>query len=197
MAAEIVSSLLGHSAPEVTPAPTPGTSNASRYATHCNTTYSASADSPANVMPSNPGPPPTAKMAIITCMDARIDPFRMFDLKLGESHIIRVGGGRAPDALRSLLASEHVLGTNEIMVIHHTDCGFTKAPSEDLVRKEVGVSCGLSVEHINFMPIGSLKQSIKDDILFLRVNPYLRKEVVISGWLYDTLKGTIEEVKVD
>jgi carbonic anhydrase len=128
-------------------------------------------------------------------MDARLDVFKMFNLTLGEAHVIRNGGGRAADALRSLLASEHVLGTNEIMIIHHTDCGFSKAPTEDAVRKEVGVSCGLSVEHINFMPFGSyLEQSVKDDVLFLRNCPYLRKEVVITGWVYDTLKGTISEV---
>ena len=65
-------------------------------------------------MKSNPGPPPTKQTAIITCMDARIDVFKMFNLKLGEAHVIRVGGGRAPDALRSLIASEHVLGTDEV-----------------------------------------------------------------------------------
>jgi len=131
-------------------------------------------------------------------MDARIDPFRMFNLTLGSTHIIRVGGGRAPDALRSLIASQHILNTTEVMIIHHTDCGFSKAPSEDVVRELVRKSCGLSVGHVNFMPIGwigGVEGSVRDDVEFLRMNPYVRKGATISGWVYDTSKGTIEEVK--
>ena len=148
-------------------------------------------------MPTNPGPPPTAHVAIITCMDARLDVFRMFGLTLGEAHVIRVGGGRAPDALRSLVASEHVLATNEIMVVHHTDCGFTKAPSEDMVRKEVRTSLGgLSVDHIAFMPItGKLEDSVKDDMEYLRQCPYVKDGASITGWVYNTVEGTIKEVK--
>jgi carbonic anhydrase len=129
-------------------------------------------------------------------MDARIDPFRMFDLALGEAHVIRVGGGRAPDALRSLIASEHVLGTNEIMVVHHTDCGFSKAPSEDAARTEVRASLGgRSVDWMSFMLLKKdLKDSVKDDVQFLRESPYIKKEAAISGWVYDTTKGTIDEV---
>lgn len=109
-------------------------------------------------MNSNPRPAPTAKIAIITCMDARLDPFQMFGLSLGEAHIIRVGGGRAPDALRSLIASEHVLGSEEVMVVHHTDCGFSKANSEDMVREEVRESCGSSVDWVSFMPIAKRRR---------------------------------------
>lgn len=171
-------------------------STAHHYASHCNDVYSTSSDSPIHSMKLNPGPPPTARIAIITCMDARLDLFKMFNLQLGESHVIRVGGGRAPDALRSLIASEHVLATKEIMVIHHTDCGFTKAPSEDVVRAEVRTSCGLSVDHVNFMPITKgLRASVTDDVEYLRMNPYVKKGALISGWVYDTAKGTIEEVK--
>jgi len=172
-------------------------SNAQRYALHCNQTYANCLESPKKSMPTNPGPPPTAHVAIITCMDARLDVFRMFGLTLGEAHVIRVGGGRAPDALRSLVASEHVLATNEIMVVHHTDCGFTKAPSEDMVRKEVRTSLGgLSVDHIAFMPItGKLEDSVKDDMEYLRKCPYVKDGASITGWVYDTVEGTIKEVK--
>ena len=172
-------------------------SKAAAYAVHCNNTYSTSPSSPANTLHPDPGPPPTAKIAIITCMDARLDPFQMFGLSLGEAHVIRVGGGRAPDAIRSLIASEHVLGTDEVMVVHHTDCGFSKAFSEDMVRKEVGMSVGLSVDWVSFMPIGGpsgVKGSVKDDVEYLRMSPYVRKGARISGWVYETAKGTIEEV---
>jgi len=145
----------------------------------------------------NPGPPPTSQIAIITCMDARIDPFQMFNLSLGQSHVIRVGGGRAPDALRSLIASQHVLRTEEVMLIHHTDCGFSKATSEDMVREEVKMSLGgLSVDHVCFMPItGGEEKSVKEDLEFLRRCPYLREDMRVSGWVYDTSRGTIKEVK--
>lgn len=130
-------------------------------------------------------------------MDARLDVFRMFGLELGEAHVIRPGGGRAPDALRSLIASEHVLATKEIMVVHHTDCGFTKAPSEDMVRKEVKASLGgTSVDHIAFMPItNGFENSVKDDVDYLRKSPYIKKDAEITGWVYDTLKGTIKKVE--
>ena len=172
------------------------TSNAARYALHCNQTYAHSLASPEQSMPVNPGPPPTKHVAIVTCMDARLDVFRMFGLEIGEAHVIRVGGGRTPDALRSLVASEHVLGTKEVMVVHHTDCGFTKAPSEDMVRKEVRASLGgLAVGHFAFMPITEgLEQSVKDDVEFLRQNPYIRKDAEITGWIYETTKGTIQQV---
>jgi len=170
---------------------------AQEYAQRCNSTYAPSPAGPAQAssMQPNPGPPPTAKIAIITCMDARISPFEMFGLSLGEAHIIRVGGGRAPDALRSLIASQHVLGTQEVMVIHHTDCGFSKAPSEEAVRTEVDLSAGAPVGWLSFMPITQGPEaSVKEDVEYLRKSPYIRGEQV-SGWVYDTVKGTLDEVQ--
>jgi carbonic anhydrase len=132
-------------------------------------------------------------------MDARLDPFAMFGLSLGEAHVIRVGGGRAPDALRSLIASQHVLGTKEIMVVHHTDCGFSQAPHprEESARKEIKQSLGgKSVDWLAVMPLKEdIKESVRDDVEYLRDSPYMRKESKVSGWVYDTLKGTIEEVE--
>lgn len=120
----------------------------------------------------------------------------MFNLELGEAHVIRVGGGRAPDALRSLIASEHVLGTKEIMVIHHTDCGFSKAPTEEAARTEVKASMGgTPVDWLSFMLVKKdPTPNVKDDVRYLRDSPYIKKEAVISGWVYDTEKGTIKEV---
>lgn len=168
---------------------------AQQYATHCNEKYSKTLQA-TNHPENNPGPPPTAKVAIITCMDARLDVFSMFGLSWGEAHVIRVGGGRTPDALRSLIASEQVLGTNEVMVVHHSDCGFMKADSEDKVKEEVREGLGLSVEHISFMPITKgLEQSVRDDVEYLRQSPYVKREAALSGWIYDTLRGTIKKVE--
>lgn len=170
---------------------------AQKYARHCNETYASSADSPLSALKIDPGPPPTSRIAIITCMDARLDVFKMFGLQLGEAHVIRVGGGRAADALRSLVASEHILQTKEIMVVHHTDCGFSKASTEDEARKIVRTSLGgRSVDHINLMPFGDqLEQSVKDDVQYLKDSPYVYDKATISGWVYDTAQGTISEIK--
>jgi carbonic anhydrase len=158
-------------------------SQAEKYAQHCNEVYSPwFAD---NVMShtSNPGPPPTAQVAIITCMDARLDVFKMFGLAWGEAHVIRVGGGRVPDALRSLVASEHALNTSEVMVVHHTDCGFSKAKSEDIAKTEIRESLGgLSVDHIPIMPIVmGPKKSVDDDLAFLRACPMSAKTLGSAG----------------
>lgn len=170
-------------------------SKAQQYAQQCNNHYASSTHSPINSLKPDPGPPPTAKIAIITCMDARIDPFAMFSLSLGEAHVIRPGGGRAPDAYRSLLASQHVLGTDEIMVIHHTDCGFSEAPAQDVAYKIVCDSAGGWIGDVNFMNItDGPEKSVREDVGWLRKNPYIKSEKV-SGWVYDTAKGTIKEVQ--
>src|SRR5579871_5281640 len=87
--------------------------------------------------------PPRRRLAIVTCMDARILPSRMLGLEIGDAHIIRNAGGRAADALRSLVISQRLLGTTEIAVIHHTDCGMLTFSNEDLrsrVANELGPS---------------------------------------------------------
>src|SRR6266571_7645937 len=80
--------------------------------------------------------PPGKQVAVLTCMDARLDPARFLGLEEGDAHVIRNAGGRASeDAIRSLVISERLLGTNEIVVIHHTDCGMMTFRNEDLVTK--------------------------------------------------------------
>ncbi|KAL0483733.1 carbonic anhydrase CynT [Acrasis kona] len=169
---------------------------AHKYADHCNTVY-AKRFKEENKSKGMPGPEPTKKVAIITCMDARLDVFSMFGLELAESHVIRVGGGRAPDAIRSLVASEQVLETEEIMVVHHTDCGFSHAKTHDELYNLVKTGLGgkINVECIPFQPIlNGFEQSVREDLEFLRTSPYVKKNAVISGWVYDTFNGTIKEV---
>lgn len=172
-------------------------SKAQSYAKHCNESY-ASKMQDSGALSGKQGPQPTEKVAIITCMDARLDVFQMFGLQLAESHVIRVGGGRAPDALRSLVASEQVLETNEVMIVHHTDCGFTHAPSRDELYKIVnkGLGGNITCDHIPFMPIlDGLETSVRQDLEYLRQSPYVKKGAAISGWVYDTFKGTIKQVQ--
>src|SRR3954466_7815102 len=114
--------------------------------------------------------PPARKIAVLTCMDARIDPARALGLEEGDAHVIRNAGGRAADALRSLVISEQLLGTTEIVVIHHTDCGMLTFSNDDL-RTKVKQELNANVDNIDFLPFKDLEQSVRDDVTFLRNSP--------------------------
>src|SRR5438128_11451474 len=101
--------------------------------------------------------PPGRRFAVLACMDARIDPARALGLEEGDAHVIRNAGGRAHDALRSLVISEQLLGTTEIVVIHHTDCGMLTFSNEDLHNK-VKQELQADVSHIDFLPFKDLEQ---------------------------------------
>jgi carbonic anhydrase len=137
--------------------------------------------------------PPARRLAIVTCMDARIDPGRAFGLREGDAHVIRNAGGLARDALRSLVISQRLLGTNEIAVIHHTDCGmltFTNAHLHVKVRQDLGADA----TGIDFLPFSDLETSVQADLAFLRTSPLIAKETVIRGFLYDVRTGRLSEV---
>src|SRR5438552_11846689 len=107
--------------------------------------------------------PPATHVAVLVCMDARIDPARALGLEEGDAHVIRNAGGRAHDALRSLVISEQLLGTTEIVVIHHTDCGMLTFSNGDL-RKKVKQELHADADHINFLPLSNLEQSEREDV---------------------------------
>ena len=116
--------------------------------------------------------PPARHVAVLVCMDARIDPARALGLQEGDAHVIRNAGGRAADALRSLVISEQLLGTTEIVVIHHTDCGMLTFSNGDL-RKKVKQELHTDADHIDFLPFKDLEQSVRDDVTFLKESPLL------------------------
>src|SRR6266480_1172579 len=112
--------------------------------------------------------PPARHVAVLTCMDARIDPARLLGLEEGDAHVIRNAGGRASeDAIRSLIISEQLLGTDTILVIHHTDCGMLTFSNEDL-RGKLQKDFGTSAENIDFLPFKDLERSVRDDIATIR-----------------------------
>ena len=135
--------------------------------------------------------PPARRVAVLTCMDARLDPAAFLGLNLGDAHVIRNAGGRASDdAIRSLVISQQLLGTNAILVIHHTDCGMLTFSNEDLrarVRRELGVSA----DDIDFLPFADLVQSVQDDVETLRRSPLLLPGSEIRGYVYDVATGRI------
>src|SRR6266704_5041962 len=101
--------------------------------------------------------PPARQVAVLVCMDARIDPARLLGLEEGDAHVIRNAGGRAADALRSLIISEQLLGTNTIVILHHTDCGMLTFTNEDL-REKIRQELHTDADHIAFLPFSDLEQ---------------------------------------
>jgi carbonic anhydrase len=141
--------------------------------------------------------PPRRRVAILTCMDARLVPARQLGLAEGDAHVIRNAGGRAPDALRSLVISQQLLGTREVAVIHHTDCGMLTFRNEEL-RTTVGAALGAAAEReaerIDFLPFADVEQSVRDDVAFLRASPLIPPEIAIRGFVYDVRTGRLAEV---
>jgi carbonic anhydrase len=137
--------------------------------------------------------PPGRKVAVLACMDARLDPARVLGLEEGDAHVIRNAGGRVADALRSLIISEQLLGTNTIVILHHTDCGmltFTDADIREKIRQELHTDA----DHIAFLPFSDLEQSVRDDIALLRSSPFIPDSIEIHGFIYDVKSGRLHSV---
>ena len=132
-------------------------------------------------------PRPSRRLAVITCMDARIDVFAALGLHLGEAHVIRNAGGRVTDdVLRSLALSSHVLGVDTVVVMQHTECGLAGVTDEEL-RRRTGANLG-------FFPIDDHAAALRQDIGLLTAVPYLEPLQVIAGFVYDVGSGDIADV---
>lgn len=134
--------------------------------------------------------PPARKVAVLACMDARLDPARILGLEEGDAHVIRNAGGRAADAVRSLVISEQLLGTQTIVIVHHTDCGMLTFTNEYLHEK-IKQDLHANAEHIAFLPFNNLEQSVRDDIAFLRNSPLIPDSIDIFGFIYDVANGKL------
>jgi len=156
--------------------------------------------------------PPARRFAILTCMDARLDPAKFAGLAEGDAHIIRNAGGRASDdAIRSLVISYKLLGTREWFVIHHTNCGmasFTDAVMRDLLAhsletaslgpngwQDTGTGPGSSeAQFVNFLTFSDLAHSVVDDVRRIRAHPLAPRSIPIYGYIYDVTNGRLIEV---
>lgn len=138
--------------------------------------------------------PPGRRVAIVTCMDARLLPSRFLGLEEGDAHVIRNAGGSAREALRSLVISQRLLGTNEVLVIHHTECGMLTFENEDLYAK-VREELGADASDIDFLPFSDLEQSVRDDVRFLKESPLIGDDVTVRGFVYDVKSGRVTEVR--
>jgi carbonic anhydrase len=138
---------------------------------------------------------PARKIAILTCMDARIEPMRLAGLKPGDAHIIRNAGARASDdAVRSLIISNRLVGTNEWLVIHHTGCGI-----EGLTNEKMADIANASFEsgegdYINWLTIGDRIESVREDVKRLRSHPLTPPDVTVAGFIYDIETGLLTEI---
>ena len=130
---------------------------------------------------------PSRRLAVVTCMDARIDVFAVLGLHLGESHVIRNAGGRVTDdVLRSLALSVHVLGVDTVVVMQHTGCGLAGVTDEEL-RRRTGADLG-------FFPIDDHTAALCEDVDLLSGKDYLQPVRVIAGVVYDTETGELADV---
>jgi carbonic anhydrase len=138
--------------------------------------------------------PPRLKLAIVTCMDSRILPSRAFGIEEGDAHIIRNSGGRAREALRSLIISQQLLGTREIAVIHHTECGSLNFSNRDLYAK-LKQDLGADASGIDFLPFRDLEESVREDVAYLLSSPLIAPDAIVRGFIYDVHTGRLKEVR--
>jgi len=136
---------------------------------------------------------PGHKLAVLACMDARLDPARALGLEPGDAHVIRNSGGVVTeDAIRSLLISQRLLGTEEIVLIHHTGCGmltFTDDEVLDTIESDVGTRPDFALRSFP-----DLDENVRESIAALRANPFLPHTQSVRGFVYDIETGALDEV---
>ena len=138
--------------------------------------------------------PPARQLVILTCMDARFNVEDALGLDVGDAHILRNAGGRASDdAIRSLIVSTRLLGTREIAVIHHTNCGMAGLTNEQL-RDRVATESGADTSHIDFLPFHDSRESVREDVELIRASPHLDPAIAVTGWMYDVDTGLLDRV---
>jgi carbonic anhydrase len=138
--------------------------------------------------------PPGRKFAVLTCMDARIDPAKALGLEEGDAHVIRNAGGLASeDAVRSVVISQSLLGTEEVLVIGHTGCGMETFTNED-IRAKLRDERGADAEHIDFQPFPSVRERVQESVRLLKETPLLPDDYGVSGFVYDVETGRLEQV---
>jgi carbonic anhydrase len=134
--------------------------------------------------------PPARKLAVVTCMDARLDPAHFLGLEEGDAHVIRNAGGIVNDeTIRSLVISHQLLGTEEAVVIGHTDCGMLTFTNADVHEK-----LGPESESIDFQPFPDAAERVRQSVATIRSHPLLADGFGATGFVYDVKSGRIEAV---
>jgi carbonic anhydrase len=140
-------------------------------------------------------PRPERKLAVLTCMDTRLS-IRTLGLKTGDAHVIRNAGGIVTeDVIRSLLVSHFLLGTEEIMVINHTDCGLMHT-SEEGLRTRIQTRAGTAaVAPASFHTFQNVEENVRHQMQKLRAHPWIPESVTVRGFVYDVTNGRLREIK--
>ncbi len=140
--------------------------------------------------------PPKRKLAVLACMDARLAINDILGLKAGDAHVIRNAGGIATeDAVRSLVISHYLLGTEEFMIINHTGCGMLTFKDEELrerLERETGVP---AIGPAAFHSFPDVRQNVTKQVAALRAHPWIPRAVAIRGFVYDVTDGRLKEVR--
>lgn len=137
--------------------------------------------------------PPARKVAVVACMDARLNPYGLLGLHEGDAHVIRNAGGViTEDEIRSLAISQRLLGTEEIILIHHTDCGmltFTDDAFKQSIQDETGIKPPWSAEAFT-----DLDEDVRQSLARINANPFVPRKDSVRGFVYDVNNGTLREV---
>ena len=140
--------------------------------------------------------PPARKLAIVACMDARLTVEPMLGLKTGDAHIIRNAGGLVTeDALRSLVISQQLLGTEEVLIINHTDCGMLTFKDDDLRRKLIAQAGTDTIAPAQFHAFPDVEENVRLQIQKVVSHPWIPKSIPVRGFVYDVKSGQLKEVK--
>ena len=140
-------------------------------------------------------PRPEKKLAVLTCMDTRLS-IRTLGLKTGDAHIIRNAGGIVTeDTLRSLVVSHYLLGTEEIMVINHTDCGLMLTSEQDLRTRIQNCTGTAAVSPAFFYAFQNIDENVRHQLQKLRTHPWIPEKVSVRGFVYDVTTGLLREIK--
>jgi carbonic anhydrase len=137
--------------------------------------------------------PPAKRIAIVACMDARLNPYGLLGLEEGDAHVIRNAGGVVTDdEIRSLAISQRLLGTEEIMLIHHSDCGMLTF-GDDEFRRQVAEDTGIKPEW-PAEAFDDLEQDVRQSIARIKASPFIPKKDQIRGFVYEVESGRLREV---
>jgi carbonic anhydrase len=137
--------------------------------------------------------PPALKLAVLACMDARLDVHKILGLKEGDAHVIRNAGGVATeDAIRSLVISQRLLGTEEVVLIHHTDCGMLTFGDDDVkaqIESDTGIRPPFALE-----AFADLEKDVRQSIARIKTSPFIPRKESVRGFVYDVGSGALSEV---
>ena len=137
--------------------------------------------------------PPAKQIAIVTCMDARLSPYVMLGLSEGDAHVIRNAGGVVTDdEIRSLMISQRLLGTREVMLIHHTNCGMLTFSDEEVkgqIQEEIGIKPPFALE-----PFTDLEENVRQSMKRIEASPFIPHKDSVRGFIYEVETGRLREV---